>query len=434
MIRSYTGLSQISGDIAELNAQGVGLGELAELRSPDGRCALAQVIRLVGSRVSLQVFQGARGLSTAATVRFLERPAQLTFSEHLLGRIFNGAGEPIDGKPRPPGRSVDIGGPSVNPVRRVVPRRFIETGVPMIDVFNPLVESQKLPIFSEPGQPHNALLARIALQAQADVIIFGGIALRHDEYLHFREIFAEGGVLDRTMMFVHTASDPVIERLLVPDMALAAAEQLAIAKKRVLVLLTDLTAFADALKEVSIAMEQIPSKAGYPGSLYSELAARYEKAVDFSGAGSITILGVTTMPGGDVTHPVPDNTGYITEGQFYLRDGAIDPFASLSRLKQQVMGKATREDHGPLANAMIRLYARARESEKKLAMGFERTEEDERLLRYGTLFEQRFMDLNVSLTLLQALDLGWRTLAECFSALEVGMKQSLLDAYWPKEP
>ncbi|MCH9680553.1 MAG: V-type ATP synthase subunit B [Deltaproteobacteria bacterium] len=434
MITSYAGIDDISGDIVQVQAEGVGYGELALLDDPNGEQSLAQVVRIDQRQVSLQVFAGTKGLSARATVRFFGRPMQVRVSDQLLGRVFDGSGRPRDGKPPiDEGPPIDLGGPSVNPVRRVVPRRPIETGIPMIDVFNPLVESQKLPIFSEAGEPYNELLARIGLQARADVIVFGGIGLKFDESIFFRETFEDGGVMDRTVMFVHTAADPVVERLLVPDMALATAEQLAVAGRRVLVLLTDMTAFADALKEVSVAMEQVPSNLGFPGSLYSELAARYEKAVDFAGAGSITILGVTTMPGGDVTHPVPDNTGYITEGQYYLTDGAISPFGSLSRMGQLVIGKTTREDHGPLMNAMIRLYAKAKESDKKLAMGFERTPTDEKHLRYGEAFKRRFMDLQVDISRDEALDLGWRTLAECYEPHEVGIKRDVLEAHWPKE-
>ncbi len=441
MLRSHRGIDAINGDIADVTAEGVSYGELAVLTNPDGdgdgdgEQSLAQVVRIDGRRVSLQVFAGTRGLSSGATVRFLGRPMQLRVSEHLLGRVLDGSGRPRDGKPPvEEGPAVELLGPSVNPVRRALPRRMVETAIPMIDVFNPLVESQKLPIFSEAGQPHAQLLARIGLQARADVIVFGGIGLPFDEAMFFQETFEQGRVMDRTVMFVNTAADPVVERLLVPDMALAAAEQLAVEGRRVLVLLTDMTAFADALKEIAVAMEQVPSNLGFPGSLYSDLAARYEKAVDLDGAGSITILGVTTMPGGDVTHPVPDNTGYITEGQYYLTDGHISPFGSLSRLKQLVVGTATRSDHGPLMNAMIRLYARAQEASKKLAMGFARTETDKKHLRYGELFRERFMDLRVELPLEQALDLGWQTLAECYERQEVGIKAEVLDARWPGRP
>lgn len=234
-------------------------------------------------------------------------------------------------------------------------------------------------------------------------------------------------------MFIHRAIDPPVECLLVPDMALAVAEKFALEGKVVLVLMTDMTAFADAIKEIAITMDQIPSNRGYPGSLYSDLASRYEKAVDIEGSGSITIISVTTMPGGDVTHPIPDNTGYITEGQFYLHGGVIDPFGSLSRLKQQVIGKVTREDHGDLANAMIRLYADSKKARERQGMGFKLSKWDEKLLRYSFLFEERMMSLQVNLPLEQALDLGWETLAECFSFEEIGIKKSIAEKYWPKE-
>ena len=432
MIIEHSRITLIQGDIIAVPATGIQYGELAVVRSKR-KTSLAQVIRLRGDEVFLQVFAGSRGVATGDQVRFLGHPMQVAFGDAMLGRVFNGSAEPIDGGPDlkmlP---RLDIGGPSVNPVKRVIPRGFIETRVPMIDVFNPLVESQKLPIFAAAGEPYNQLLARIGISADADVVILGGIGVKYDEYLKFRIAFEQEGVLPRTIMFIHTASDPVVERLLVPDMALAVAEQFGIQGKRVLVLLTDMTAFADAMKEIAISMDQVPSNLGYPGSLYSDLAARYEKAVDFEGAGSITILAVTTMPGDAVTHPVPDNTGYITEGQFYLKNGVIEPFGSLSRLKQLVIGKVTREDHGYIMNSMIRLFAKSRDVEQKLAMGFEKTAEDERYLKYGQLFYERFMDLKVDIGINEALDLGWETLKECFMPDEVGIKQELIDRYWPK--
>ncbi len=433
MIKTYTRITNIIGDIAEVRANNVSYGELASITNANGESSMAQVIRIEGDKVSLQVFAGAKGLSQNSRIRFLGRPMQVRYSDHMLGRIFNGSGVPIDGKPPlEHAPEIDVGGPSVNPVRRVIPRNFIETRVPMIDVFNPLVESQKLPIFSVPGEPYNELLARVGLQAKADIIILGGIGMKFDDYIFFRQTFEDGGVMDRTVMFVHTAADPVVERLLVPDLALAAAEQFGVAGKRVLVLLTDLTAFADALKEISVAMDQVPSNLGYPGSLYSDLASRYEKAVDFQGAGSITILAVTTMPGGDVTHPVPDNTGYITEGQYYLNGGVINPFGSLSRLKQLVVGKVTREDHPVVMNSMIRLFAKAKDVKRKIDMGFEKTADDERFLKYADLFEERFMDLGVDVPLDTALDHGWKTMAECFEPHEVGIKRDILNQFWPK--
>jgi V/A-type H+-transporting ATPase subunit B len=302
----------------------------------------------------------------------------------------------------------------------------------MIDIFNSLVESQKLPIFSVPGEPYNELLARVGLQADADVIILGGMGLRHDDYLKFRDAFESGGVLGRTIMFIHTAADPVVECLLVPDLCLAVGEKFALEGKRVLVLLTDMTAFADALKEIAITMEQIPSNRGYPGDLYTQLARRYEKAVDFDGAGSLTVLACVTMPGDDVTHPVPDNTGYITEGQFYLRNQRVEPFGSLSRLKQQVNGD-TRDDHRAIMNACIQLYALCVESREKRDMGFEMSGWDRKLLKYGELFEQQVMDLAVNIPLFDALDRCWEILAECFEPAETGIRRQIIENHWPKD-
>jgi len=302
----------------------------------------------------------------------------------------------------------------------------------MIDLFNTLVESQKLPIFSVSGEPYNPLLARIAMQAEVDLIILGGIGLKYDDYLYFRDTLEEGGALSRTIFFVHTASDPIVEALLVPDISLAVAEKFALAGKRVLVLLTDMTNFADAMKEIAITQEQVPSNRGYPGDLYSQLASRYEKAVDFEGSGSITILGVTTMPGDDVTHPVPDNTGYITEGQYYLRNGRIEPFGSLSRLKQLVNNK-TRPDHRALMDGMIKLYAAYKESLEKKSMGFRMSDWDDKLLKYGELFERGMMELSVNIPIERALDLEWEILAECFEPVETGIRRTILEKHWPHE-
>jgi V/A-type H+-transporting ATPase subunit B len=356
---------------------------------------------------------------------------EVPFSAALLGRVFDGGARPRDNAPELSGNAIAIGGPSVNPAKRIIPRNMVRTGIPMIDVFNTLVESQKLPVFARAGEPYNPLLARIALQAEVDIIILGGMGLKHDDYLYFRDTLDDSGALSRTVMFVHTAADPVVECLLVPDLSLAVAEQFAIAGKKVLVLLTDMTAFADALKEIAITMEQIPSNRGYPGDLYSQLAARYEKAVDFDGAGSITILAVTTMPGDDVTHPVPDNTGYITEGQFYLRGGRIEPFGSLSRLKQQVNSR-TRADHRTIMDTMIQLFAQYRSTLEKHSMGFRMSAWDEKLLKYGKRFEAEMMDLSVNIPLEEALDLGWKILAACFDPVETGIRSHILDQFWPK--
>jgi len=430
MKKVYSKIESITGNVITVRATDVRYGDLAEIDTAFGT-SLAEVIRLQNELVSLQVFAGGRGISTGDTVRFLGHPMRVSFSENLMGRVFTGSGAPRDKGPEMKENLIPIGGPSVNPSKRIIPRRMIRTGIPMIDLFNTLVVSQKLPIFSVSGEPYNELLARIAMQAEVDVIILGGMGLKYDDYLYFKDTLEEGGALSRTVMFVHTAADPVVECLMVPDISLAVAEQFALQGKDVLVLLTDMTNFADAMKEIAITQEQVPSNRGYPGDLYSQLAARYEKAVDFDTAGSITILGVTTMPGDDVTHPVPDNTGYITEGQYYLKNGRIEPFGSLSRLKQQVNGK-TRSDHRALMDGMIKLYAAYKDTLEKKAMGFMMSDWDNKLLKYGELFEKEMMDLSVNIPLERALDLGWEILASCFSPEETGLRTELINTYWPK--
>jgi V/A-type H+-transporting ATPase subunit B len=430
MHKIYTKILQILGDVITVEAENIGYNEIAEVTTR-GHSSLAQVIRLEGKKVSLQVFSGSKGISTGDKVRFLGHSMRVATGNELLGRIFNASGAPLDNGPALSDHLADVAGPVVNPVKRVIPDKMIRTGIPMIDVFNSLVESQKLPIFSVAGEPYNELLARIAVQAEIDIIILGGMGLKYDDYLFFRNTLESRGALSRSIMFIHTASDPTVECLLVPDVSLAVAENFALAGKRVLVLLSDMTNFCDSLKEISITMEQIPSNRGYPGDLYSQLAARYEKAVDFEGAGSITILAVTTMPGDDVTHPVPDNTGYITEGQFYLKDNVIEPFGSLSRLKQQVNGR-TRPDHRTIMDTMIQLFSNYRLTKEKMAMGFQMSAWDKKLLGYGKLFEEKMISLKVNIPLEQALDLGWEIMGESFSPEETGIKQSLIDKYWPK--
>ncbi len=429
MHKVYTNIIQIAGDVITVEAAGIGYMDIAQVSTQRGT-SLAQVIRLDGRRVSLQVFAGSRGISTGDKVRFLGHPMRISRGDNLLGRIFNGSGMPLDRGPVLSENMGEIGGPPVNPAKRIIPNKMVRTGIPMIDVFNSLVESQKLPIFSIAGEPYNELLARIAIQAEVDIIILGGMGLKHDDYLFFRDTLEEHGALSRSIFFMHTAADPTVECLLVPDISLAVAEHFALEGKRVLALLTDMTNFCDALKEIAITMEQVPSNRGYPGDLYSQLAARYEKAVDFDTAGSITILAATTMPGDDITHPVPDNTGYITEGQFYLKGGVIEPFGSLSRLKQQVNGK-TRDDHRTIMDTMIQLFANYRESVEKQSMGFQMSSWDKKLLRYGGLFEKKMMSLEVNIPLEKALDLSWEIMAECFAPEETGIKPSMIEKHWP---
>lgn len=430
----YTKVISVVGDILTVRADDVGLGDLAVVENWDGERSLAQIVEIQRDHVSLQVFSGGKGLSSDTKVHFLGRSIQVKYSPNILGRVFDGVGQPVDGGPwLGDDRRVNAGGPSVNPTLRIVPKKFIETKVPMIDVFNCLVESQKIPIFSIAGEPYNKLLARIGIQADADIIVFCGMGLIFDDFHFFRSTFENEGVFPRTVMFVNQASDPIVERLLAPDLALKVAERFAVEEnKRVLVLMTDMTAYADALKEIGVAMERVPSNRGYMGDLYSQLALRYERACDYKGAGSVTILTVTTMPGNDVTHPVPDNTGYITEGQFYLHRGQIDPFGSLSRLKQQVIGSVTREDHSQVMNTMIRFYSGAKDAEKKQQMAFDLSPLDLKLLKFGELFSKRFMDIDVALPLNDALDLCWQTMAECFEPRELLMRDKLIEKYFPK--
>lgn len=424
-------INNMRGNLITVTSKEAVLGELATIEKRDGTKTLASVLRFDQDQVTLQVFGGTRGIFTGDKVVFLKKEMSATFGDDLLGRRLSGAGLPIDKGPNIVGEEIQIGTPAFNPARRVVPKEMVRTNIPMIDLFNCLVKSQKIPIFSVAGEPYNQLLMRIANQTDADIVIIGGMGLTFDNYQAFIDNAEESGTLARTIMFAHRATDPIVECILVPDMALACAEKFALQNKNVLVLLTDMTAFADALKEIAITMDQIPSNRGYPGSLYSDLASRYEKAVDIQDSGSITLITVTTMPGDDVTHPIPDNTGYITEGQFYLHGGRIDPFGSLSRLKQQVIGKVTRADHGEIANNMIRLYADSKKARERQAMGFRLSKWDEKLLRYSDLFESKMMNLEVNLPIEEALDLGWKILAECFERDEVGIKEKMLKAHWP---
>ena len=429
MNKVYSKIESITGSVITVRADGVKYNELAEITTRYGK-SLAEVNKIDGDLVSLQVFAGGRGVSTGDEIRFLGHEMQVSFSDNLLGRIFSGSGEARDNGPALAENLVAIGGPSVNPSKRILANRMLRTGIPMIDMFNTLVVSQKLPIFSISGEPYNQLLARIAMQADADVIVLGGMGLKYDDFLFFKKTLEDGGSLSKTIMFMHTAADPTVECQKIPDLSLAVAEQFALQGKDVLVLLTDMTNYADSMKEIAITQEQVPSNRGYPGDLYSQLAARYEKAVDFADSGSVTILAVTTMPGDDVTHPVPDNTGYITEGQYYLKGGRIEPFGSLSRLKQNVNGK-TRKDHRALMDAMIRLYSSYKDTLEKKSMGFMMSKWDEKLLKYGEMFEKEMMDLTVNISLEGALDLGWKILADCFDKDETGIKSELIAEFWP---
>ena len=427
----YTKLVQITKATVALRAENVGNDEMALM---DGRPA--QVVKMIGDIVTLQVFQGTEGIPTNAEVVFLGRPPRLKVSELLAGRFFNAYGEPIDGGAEIEGKEVDIGGPSVNPVRRKQPSELIATGIAGIDLNNTLVTGQKIPFFADPDQPYNAVLAQVAIRAEADKIILGGMGLSNDDYLSFKNTFTEAGALDKIICFVNTTDDPAVERLLIPDMACTAAEYFAVEhKEKVLVLLTDMTLYADALAIVSNKMDQIPSKDSMPGSLYSDLAKIYEKAAQFPDGGSITIIAVTTLNEGDITHAVPDNTGYITEGQLYLRRDSdigktiIDPFRSLSRLKQLVIGKKTREDHPTVMNTLVRLYSDAANAKMKKENGFDLTEYDERCLKFSNEYSERLLAIDINIKIDEMLETGWELMAKYFSKAEVGVKDSLVEKY-----
>ena len=430
--RIYTKLHQITKATCSVRAEGVGNEEMAVV---GGRPA--QVVKIAGDMVTLQIFSGTEGIGTDAEIVFLGRPPVLKVGDQLAGRFFNAYGEPIDGGPEIEGAEVEIGGPSVNPVRRRQPSELIATGIAGIDLNNTLVTGQKIPFFADPDQPFNQVMALVALRARADKIILGGMGLSHDDYLYYKNTFENAGVLDRIVSFVNTTEDPPVERLLVPNMALTAAEYFALEKKeKVLVLLTDMTLYCDALSIVSNRMDQIPSKDSMPGSLYSDLAKLYEKAVQFPDGGSITIIAVTTLSGGDITHAIPDNTGYITEGQLYLRRDTdiakviVDPFRSLSRLKQLVIGKKTRADHPQVMNTAVRLYADAANAKTKLENGFDLSDYDERTLKFAREYSERLLAIDVNVDTERMLDIAWELFKRHFRKAEIGIKEEFMSLHW----
>jgi len=431
----YTKIIQITKATCSLRASGIGYEELAMV---DGR--LAQVVKIIGDVVTLQVFGGTEGIPTNAEVVFMGKPPTLKVSEDLAGRFFDAFGNPIDGGPEVDGEEREIGGPSVNPVRRKQPSELIATGIAGIDLNNTIVTGQKIPFFADPDQPFNQVMAMVAMRAKADKIILGGMGLTNDDYLFYKSVFENAGALDRIICFINTTENPPVERLLVPDMALTAAEYFAVDKQQsVLVLLTDMTLYADALSIVSNRMDQIPSKDSMPGSLYSDLAKIYEKAVQFPDGGSITIIAVTTLSGGDITHAIPDNTGYITEGQLFLRKDSdigkviVDPFRSLSRLKQLVIGKKTRKDHPQVMNTAIRLYADAAQAKTKLENGFDLTDYDERTLKFGKEYSDKLLAIDVNIDIDMMLDTAWSLFAKHFSKAEVAIRSEFMEQYWKGE-
>lgn len=430
--RIYTKLTAITKATVTLEAEGVTNDELALVA---GR--LSQVVKMKGKTVTLQVFGGTENIPTDAEVVFFGEPPTLNVSDDLAGRFFNAYGDPIDGGPTVEGEKRQIGGPSVNPFRRRQPSQLIPTGIAGIDLNNTLVSGQKIPFFADPDQPYNQVMSMVALRADVDKIILGGMGLSNDDYLFFKNQFESAGALHKIISFVNTTEQPPVERLLIPDMALTAAEYFAVDKnEKVLVLLTDMTLYADALSIVSNRMDQIPSKDSMPGSLYSDLAKIYEKAVQLPDGGSITIIAVTTLNDGDITHAIPDNTGYITEGQLFLRSDPdsgkviVDPFRSLSRLKQLVQNKKTREDHSAVMNTSVRLYADAANAKTKLENGFDLSDYDVRCLDYAKEYATKLLAIDVNISIEEMLDTAWGLFAKYFSKAETGLKNALIEKYW----
>lgn len=433
--RIYTKISNITKATCTLKAEGARYGELARVNGMP-----AQVISVLGDNVTVQVFSGTEGVSSHSEVIFSGSPPSLKVSDLLAGRFLNGYGEPIDGGPELRGEDRVIKGNAVNPVKRSQPSTLLATGIAGIDLNNTLVTGQKIPFFANPDQPYNQVLAEVAMRAEADKIILGGMGLSNDDYLFFKNTFTKAGVLNKIVCFINTSENPPLERLLIPDMACTAAEYFANdQKQKVLVLLTDMTLYADALAIVANKMDQIPSKDSMPGSLYSDLASIYEKSVQFAHGGSITIIAVTTLNEGDITHAIPDNTGYITEGQLFLKQDAdigkviIDPFRSLSRLKQNVIGKKTREDHPQVMNALVRLYADAMDAKTKKENGFDLNEYDKRCLDFAKEYSRKLLAVDVNIPIDQMLDTGWQLLQTYFKKFEVGIKEEFIEQYWHEE-
>ena len=434
MIREYKTIQEIASPLMIVkNVEGVTYDELAEIELPNGEVRRCKVLEVEDDHAVVQLFESAQGINLAQSkVRFLGHPLQLGVSEDMLGRVFNGMGEPIDGGPAILAEEHrDINGLPMNPAARAYPAEFIQTGVSTIDGLNTLVRGQKLPIFSASGLPHAALAAQIARQAKVlgdnenFAVVFAAIGITFEESEYFIQEFRRTGAIDRTVVFSNLANDPAVERIATPRMALTAAEYLAFEKDmQVLVILTDITNYAEALREVSAAKKEVPGRRGYPGYLYTDLATLYERAGRRIGkSGSITMIPILTMPNDDITHPIPDLTGYITEGQIVLdrqlHGQAIYPpinvLPSLSRLMKDGIGKGyTREDHQDLANQLFSAYAKVGEA-RNLASVIgedELSPIDKKYLEFGKAFEERYIGQgpNENRTIEETLDLGWELL------------------------
>lgn len=434
MIIEHLGLSRINGSLVMLDGiKGASYDEMVELRLDDGSSRTGRIVQIDGERVVVQVFEGTKGLSLVNTkTRMTGHPIQLGLSPEIVGRIFDGLGRPADGLGEIyPIVKRDINGAPINPVSRIYPKNYINTGISTIDCLTTLIRGQKLPIFSGSGMKHNELAVQIVRQASISdgnnfAIVFAAMGVKNDVADYFRRSFEKSNVMNKVVMFMNHANDPIIERIMTPKCALTAAEYLAFdLGLNVLVILTDMTAYAEALREFSSSKGEIPGRKGFPGYLYSDFASLYERAGIVEGSnGSVTQIPILTMPNDDITHPIPDLTGYITEGQIVL-DRTLDTIGvyppvsvlpSLSRLMKDGIGAGyTREDHSMLANQLFSAYARVQEA-KSLAGVIgedELSDSDKRLIEFGKAFEQKFITqgANENRTIEQTLDLGWELLS-----------------------
>lgn len=435
MIKEYIGLNEISGSLAVLDGvKNPGYEEVVEFSVAGGEKRKGRIIQIDGERVVVQVFEGTKGLSLKNTsVIPTGRPMELKLSEEILGRVFDGAGRPIDGLGEIyPEFSRDINGSAINPVSRIYPRNYISTGISSIDALSTLIRGQKLPIFSGYGMKHNELAVQIVRQAKITgassdnfAVVFAAMGVKNDVADYFRRSFEESGVLSRVVMFLNLSDDPIIERTITPRCALTAAEYLAFEKgMHILVVMTDMSAYCEALREFSSSKGEIPGRKGYPGYLYSDLASLYERAGMIKGKeGSVTQIPILTMPNDDITHPVPDLTGYITEGQIVL-DRSLDSVGiyppvsilpSLSRLMKDGIGEGfTREDHAALANQLFSAYAKVQDAVSLASVigEDELSDIDKKYLEFGKAFENRFIKQGAAenRSIEETLDLGWEIL------------------------
>ena len=456
MIREYKTIQEIASPLMIVkNVEGVTYDELAEIELPNGEVRRCKVLEVEDDHAVVQLFESAQGINLAQSkVRFLGHPLQLGVSEDMLGRVFNGMGEPIDGGPAILAEEHrDINGLPMNPAARAYPAEFIQTGVSTIDGLNTLVRGQKLPIFSASGLPHAALAAQIARQAKVlgdnenFAVVFAAIGITFEESEYFIQEFRRTGAIDRTVVFSNLANDPAVERIATPRMALTAAEYLAFEKDmQVLGILTDITNYAEALREVSAAKKEVPGRRGYPGYLYTDLATLYERAGRRIGkSGSITMIPILTMPEDDKTHPIPDLTGYITEGQIILsrdlyRKGIIPPvdvLPSLSRLKDKGIGEGkTREDHSGTMNQLFAAYARGKDAKELMTILGEAalSDDDKQFAKFADAFEQRYVNQgnNTNRTIEDTLNLGWELLSLLPRTELKRIKPELIEKYMPE--